>query len=409
MPGGRCTARQRATRCAACLSPRKFRTGSSAAASCCTSAPRIAWIDINRRPAIQIPCRGAPASIPANAIIESDSGRLRPLARSSTAQVCLAAWLAVSFATPAAAWGKTRLARKYRPGQQLVYQTAVQTSVSISSNPEELKLLLPPLPTSLSSRQQNTITVRSIDASGVAEVENRFDRFEFHSNLVESLPEEMREAAAATQDEFARELSGQTLTARYDRAGRLLGFGGAETALKKLDVPMQETANQILRVFLEQMGGGALYPDHALKEGEEWKLAMDAPSSESFPFTAEGENTLRFVGKTRHGKIKAAIIDIHFTHLLKPSEDSVRRDPAWLQLRARGMGLDITVSGVGKGRVLVALDDGRVLENRTTITQVLRAVMPQSDAIKARANGPLSLQIESETKLQVDEADAPRR
>lgn len=331
------------------------------------------------------------------------------LARRSALQVCLAAWLAISFVTPAAAWGKTRLMRRYRPGQQLVYQTAVQTSVSINSNPEELKLLLPPLPTSLSSRQQNTITVRSIDANGVAEVENRFDRFEFQSNLVDSLPEEMRAAAAATQEEFARGLSGQTLTARYDRAGRLLGFGGAEDALKKLDASMQEAANQILRVFLEQMGGGALYPDHALKEGEEWKLATNSPASESFPFTAEGENTLRFVGKTRHGKIKAAIIDIHFTHLLKPSEDSVRRDAAWLQLRARGMGLDISIRGEGKGRVLVAVEDGRVLQNRTTITQVLSAQMPNSDAVKAPVSGPLSLQIESETKLQVEEADAPRR
>lgn len=297
--------------------------------------------------------------------------------------------------------------RKYRLGQQLVYQTAVQTSVSINSNPEDLKHLLPPLPTSLSSRQQNTITVRSIDASGVAEVENRFDRFEFQSNLVDSLPEAMRAAAAATEEEFARELSGQTLTARYDRAGRLLGFGGAEAALEKLDASMQEAANQILRVFLEQMGGGALYPDHALKEGEEWKLATSSPASESFPFTGEGENTLRFVGKTRHGKVKAAIIDIHFTHLLKPSEYSVRSDAAWLQLRARGMGLDISIRGEGKGRVLVALDDGRVLENRTTITQVLSAQMPRSDAVKAPASGPLSLRIESETKLQVDEADAP--
>ena len=56
---------------------------------------------------------------------------------------------------------------------------------------------------------------------------------------------------------------------------------------------------QTLRLFLEQMAGGALYPDHPLKKGEEWKVSMSSPPSKGFPFRSEGENVLRFVeGKT---------------------------------------------------------------------------------------------------------------
>jgi hypothetical protein len=330
-----------------------------------------------------------------------------PQPRFSAIKACAFVGLAFCLVFPVAASGKTRLIRQFRPGQQLVYQTAVKTEVSVSSNPEGLKALLPPMPKVITARQQNTITVRSIDASGVAEVENRFDRFEFDTQLDESIPEDIRKAAESAQEEFAHQLNGQTLTARYDRAGRLLGFGGAEAALSELDPPMQEAAKQTLRVFLEQMGGGALYPDHPLKEGEEWKLSLNSPPTEAFPYTMEGENTLRFVGKTRVGKIKAAIVEIRFTNLLKPSAESVQRDAAWAHLQAQGMGLEISVRGEGQGRLLVALDDGRVLQNQSTIHQTLKAEMPNAAGIKIPVNGPLSLQIDSETTIRVDESGVP--
>lgn len=316
----------------------------------------------------------------------------------------------LSISLPLHAWGgKTRLARRYRPGQQLTYQTTTQTKIRVSSNPESLKALLPPMPTALSTRQQNTITVRSAGADGVAEVENRFDRFEFESNLTESLPEEMRESAAAAQEEFSKQLNGQRLTARYDRAGRLIGYVGAEAALELLDVPMRETAKQVLRVFLEQMGGGALYPDHPVKKGEEWKVKLDAPASGDYPFAAEGENILRFVGKTRYRGVKAAIIDLRYTNQLRPSLETLRRDSAWVQLQAMGMGLEMRVRGEGKGRVLVALDDGRILQNTTTIRQTLEAEMPKPARVNAPVASPLSLRIESETQLQVESESPARR
>jgi hypothetical protein len=245
--------------------------------------------------------------------------------------------------------------------------------------------------------------VRSVSADGVAEVENRFDRFEFESNLVPPpLPGDMREAAAAAQEEFSRQLNGQVLTVRYDRSGRLVGFSGAEAALEQLDTQFREPAKQILRVFLEQMGGGGLFPDHPVKKGEEWSLKLDAPPSAEYPFRVEGENTLRFVGKTRHRGVGAAIIDLRFKNLLRPSLDYLRRDGAFLALQAQGMGVEISISGEGEGRVLVALDDGRLLQNRTTIRQTLKAELANAAGIATTDGGPLRLQVESETVLQVE-------
>jgi hypothetical protein len=314
----------------------------------------------------------------------------------------------VGLAFPAAGLAKTRLVRKFRPGQQWVYQTSVTTEVSIRSNPENLKALLPPSPKAITTRQTNTITVRSIDASGVAVVENRFDRFEFDTQFDESLPEDIRQAAESAQAEFARQLNGQTLTARYDRAGRLLGFEGAEDALKQLDLPLQEAARQTLRVFLEQMGGGALYPDHALKDGEEWKMSLSAPATKDFPFTMEGENVLRLAGKTRFGKVKAAIVDVRFTNQLKPAAESARGDTPWAQLQAHGLNLEMSVQGEGQGRLLVALDDGRVLQNQSKICQTLKAEIPDASGSRIPVKGPLSLEIESQTTILVDEVGRPR-
>lgn len=332
------------------------------------------------------------------------------LLQSATAvfHACLLAAVVLGLSAPATALAKTRLVRKYRPGQQWVYQTTVTTEVSISSNPEGLKALLPPSPKAITTRQQNTITVRSIDASGVAVVENRFDRFEFDTRFDESLPEDIRQAAESAQAEFGRQLNGQTLTARYDRAGRLLGFEGAEEALKQLDLPLQEAAKQTLRVFLEQMGGGAIYPDHALKDGEEWKMSLSGPATKDFPFTMEGENALRFVGKTRHGKIKAAIVDVRFTNQLRPAAESASGDTPWAQLQAHGMKLEMSVHGEGHGRLLVALDDGRVLQNKSQIRQILKAEIPDGASSKLPVKGPLSLEIESQTTIQVDESGQPR-
>ena len=71
------------------------------------------------------------------------------------------------------------------------------------------------------------------------------------------------------------------------------------------------------------------------------------------------------------------------------------------------MGLDISIRGEGEGRLLVALDDGRVLQNQTTIRQTLTALMPKTSGAPTSIKGPLSLQIVSETTVHVDQSDKP--
>lgn len=325
-------------------------------------------------------------------------------------RVCLAILVALACAPAGYAWGgKTRLARRYRPGQQIVYQTTIKTHATVSSNPEGLKALLPPVPTELSTRQQNTVTVRAIGADGVAEVENRFDRFEFKSNLAEALPQDLRDAASETQEEFSKQLQGRTLTVRYDRLGRLLSTEGTEALFKELDLPMRETGRQMLQIFLEHMGGSALYPDRPVRQGEEWTQKLDAPASASSPFSVQGESTMRFVGKTRQAGVKAAIIDFRFSNLMKPSVESLRQAGPFAQLEAQGLKLEIHIEGQGEGRALVALDDGRILQNHATLRQTLRAEMPTPPALRLPVNGPLRVQVDSETKVEMESASRARR
>ncbi|MBZ5543833.1 MAG: hypothetical protein LAO07_09170 [Acidobacteriia bacterium] len=321
--------------------------------------------------------------------------------------LALGALLILASAPTAQAWGRgTNLVRKYKPGQRMVYQTSIETHAKIHSTPEGLKAFLPPLPTELRTRQQNTVTVRSVSADGVAEVENRFDRFEVQSNLPELLPDEARDSARTAQEEFGKRVSGRVLTVHYDRNGRLLGFEGADEILGDLDGPLQETARQMLRLFLEQMSGRAFYPGHRVKKGDEWKQKLDTLPTDGAPFSVEGESTMRYAGRTRYRGVKAAIIDFKFTNLLRPSMESLRAGPL-AQLEAHGMGLDMKIDGQGQGRVIVALDDGRVLQNHATLQQRMSAKLKTTAGIRLPVEGPLTLEVDSETRLELDGEGKP--
>lgn len=327
-----------------------------------------------------------------------------PASRSSAfGCVVFLAFIVATVPLAGFAWGgKTRIQRRYRVGQRMVYQTTIKSTASVHSNPEGLKDFLPPVPTEMGTRQQNTVTVRKVNADGTTQVENRFDRFEFESNLPDLLPASLGDSAVAAQEEFSERVQGQSLTVQYDRAGRLVDFEGADGLFEDLDEPLRETARQILRLFLEQMGGVGLYPDHAVKKGEEWKYDLHAQPTQDYPFFVEGTSTLRYVGRTRHVGTKAAIIDFRFTSHLRPSVDNMRQDEAWAQLEEQGMKLDIQIRGEGTGRVLVALDDGRLLQNHTTIQQTLTAETANPAAAHIPAHGPLSLRVVSRTLLQVE-------
>lgn len=320
-----------------------------------------------------------------------------------TIQALLAVLLLGTSALPVYAWGrKIKLARKYRPGQKMVYQTKIQTRASVRSNPSGLQSFLPPLPTEFSTRQQNTVTVRAVHPDGTADVENHFDVFEFHSDFAGRLPEGVRDSAERAQQEFSQRVNGQALMVHYDREGRLLGFEGGEEVFGKLDTPLREPLRQVLRLFLEQMGGNGLYPDHPVKPREEWKRTLTAQPSEEYPFHVEGESTLSYSGKAQYRGSKAAVIDFRFTNVLKPALESLRRAGPLAQLEAQGMELEIRIDGLGQGRLLMALDDGRVLQNHARIHQTLTARLKGAPGVPLPIQGPITLEVNSDTLLEMD-------
>jgi hypothetical protein len=307
--------------------------------------------------------------------------------------------------SPAYGWGgKVKLVRKYRPGQKMVYQTTIQTHASIQSDPPGLKAFLPPVPTDLKTRQQNTVTIKEVKPNGTAVIQNRFDQFEFQSNLLEVLPEKLRESAKETQEDFSQKVAGQVLTARYDSGGRLIDFEGADELVAQVEAPLREPLRQILRVFLEQMGGQALYPGHPVKRGEEWKKSLDSPPTDDYPYAIKGENTLHYAGKTKYQGVKAALVDFNFTDVMLPEVERLRRAGPLAQLNASGLDLDLHIEGQGKGRVVLALDDGRVLQNHATIHETLKARLKSSRGLPVSITRPVQLQIDSHTELAVEGA-----
>jgi hypothetical protein len=155
------------------------------------------------------------------------------------------------------------------------------------------------------------------------------------------------------------------------------------------------------------MGGRAFYPAHRVKKGEEWKQSLASPPTDGNPFAVEGESTMRYVGKIRYRGVKAAIIDFKFTNLLRPSRESLRQVGPLAQLESHGMGLDIKIDGQGQGRVIVALDDGRVLQNHATLQQTLHAKLKANAGIRLPVEGPLTLDVDSETLLELDGEGKP--
>jgi hypothetical protein len=302
------------------------------------------------------------------------------------------------FSPALRAGSKVMLVRKYHPGQSIIYATNVSTNSKIESNPPELKNFFPPLPNNLRMNQQSTVTVSQVHPDGAADVQQRFDRFEIQSELG-SLPENIRDSVMQAQQEVSQRMVGQTLTVHYDHEGRLVDFDGADTLFHDIDAPVRKPFLQMLRLFLEQMGGQSLYPDHRVKPGDEWSQSLDAQPLKSYPFQVQGKSTLHYSGTTRYKKVKAAIVDYHFENILTPAKEGLRTGGALPQLEAMGMRLDMRISGKGQGRILVALDDGRVLQNHSTLHQTLSALMRDSTT---PAEVQPRLEIQSDTQMEVE-------
>jgi hypothetical protein len=311
--------------------------------------------------------------------------------------------LLVLAGTPLAqgAGGKVLLARKYRAGQSMVYVTKVRTNSKIDSNPPELKNFFPPMPTDLRLNQQSTVTVSKVQPDGAADVQHRFDKFEIQTDPG-ALPENLRDSVTQAQQEISERMVGQTLTVHYDHEGRLVNVEGIDSLFQGIDAPVRDPLVQLMRLFMEQMGGQSVYPDHPVKVGDEWSQKLDAPPSKDYHFQVQGKSTLHYAGKMRYQGIKAAIVDYHFENALTPALEGTHTGGALPQLDAMGVRLDIQISGKGQGRILVALDDGRVLQNHYTMHQTLSALMKNKEGLVAPAELVPRLEIQSDTEMEVD-------
>ena len=302
---------------------------------------------------------------------------------------------------PLAAHGRVKLVRKYKSGQSTVYATKVSTNSKIDSNPPELKTFFPLMPTNLGLNQQTTVTVLGVHPDGAADVQQRFDKFEIKTDAGE-LPENVRDSVAQAQQEVNKQIVGQTLTVHYDHDGRLVDFDGADNLFPGISGSVREPFMQMLRLSLEQMGGESLYPDHAVKVGEEWTRNLAAEPAKNYPFRVEGKSTLHYSGKTRYQGVKAAIVDYHFENTLTPPAEGLHKGGALPQLEAMGMRLSIQITGKGHGRVLVSLKDGRVLQNHSTMHQTLSANMKGNLGFALPAEQTPRLEIQSDTEMEVD-------
>jgi hypothetical protein len=293
------------------------------------------------------------------------------------------------------------LTRRYRSGQLMVYQTEMRTEATVRTEPSGLKAFLPPLPTHLTTKQQNTVTVRAVRTDGSADLENHFDRFELESDLPERSPSELRESEADAQQNFIRQIRGQTLLVHYDRQGRLLRFEGADAILQSTDALLREPLREVLRLLLEQMGGTSLSPDHPVKLNDEWSSNFASEPTQADPWRVKGESTWRYSGKTRYGQVDAVIIDFRFTDDLTP----VLGDPhaGRVSAEARAKGLEVHVQGHGQGRLLVALDDGRILQNHANIQHSLRATLSTLPGASLPPSDPATVEIASQTALHMEE------
>jgi hypothetical protein len=315
------------------------------------------------------------------------------------------ALLTLCVPTLVRAWGgKVRLARRYQSGQKMVYASKVHTKTVIRSEPPELQDFLPPLPTNFTLRQQNTVTVKAVHSDGSADIENHFDKFDFQSDLAERAPESFRDSAVRAQQEISEHVAGQDIVTHFDRHGRLLGFEGGEGLFAQLDLAYREPLRQTLRFFLEQVGGDTLYPEQPVKPGEAWKRKFDSPASAAYPYNVEGENTLRYVGQTKVGGVKAAVVEFSFVDVVRPAPEALGKAEPLAQLASHGLGVDMRIDGQGKGRVLLALDDGRVLQNHATIHQTLSARLESSAPLPFAKSQTLKLEVQSDSEMDVEGA-----
>lgn len=337
--------------------------------------------------------------------IARDPIRFSPLARKArVAPVLVVAFIfAQASSTRAFAWGrKIVLARKYRPGQKMIYKVKTQTRLDVRASPAEVGTLLPPLPAEFSTQQEDTVIVRAVHGDGTVDLEVHFDRFDVQNKFADGLPEAARGLVRQTEQDLIQKIDGATLTAHFDREGRLLGIEGADQILQQWSAPFREPLRELLALILEQMNGNALYPGHEVALGQEWRRKFTSQPSGESPDSMESESVLRYSGKTKLGKVKAAAIDFSFTSAHTPDLAALLRDTPLAGLESKGLDLEVRVNGSGQGRALLALNDGRILQDQSTMDQTLTTRLKSLPGIKLPTPDPITFEFKTATQLEVE-------
>ena len=298
----------------------------------------------------------------------------------------------------------TVLVRKYRTGESTRYRTETRTTATVRTTPAGLEALLPPLPTQVSTRQQNTITVRAVHANGVADVEDRLNQLNLQYDLPPHTPKEIRDSSLKQQQALCQRAIGRKVVAHYDRTGHLLSVEDDHAIWGSLSAPLRYPFEQFMKLLLQQMGGSPYYPSYPVELNQEWKRSFRVNTTESSSWALEGETTYRYVGQTQYENSKVAMIDFSFTDFLAPVTTAPRsgapRGPQ-TQADTAGRGLRLEVRGQGQGRMLVALEGGAILENQANIRQMLEISAASVPGVSRPNSDPITVQLHTETTFRM--------
>jgi hypothetical protein len=299
------------------------------------------------------------------------------------------------------------LVRRYLPGRNAVYRVEVRALNTLSADPPQLKSFLPPVPSGVMFQVQDSVTTRSVASDGSAELENRFTQFRIESGAAS--PGALARTTLKEVDAFAKQLDDQAVTVHYDAQAHLLHLEGADALINSLDAAYRDPAQRLLLLLLDALNGTAFLPDRPGRVGDEWTRSLSSLFGASPDWGVDGKALFRLTGTTRFEGVRAAVIEFEFSNIVTPrlGNAGAAAGTPLLRMAASDRRLEIKIIGNGRGRVLVAKDDGRMLQNQADIHEVLSASLPRpADAAGRAANsgsaGALRVELSTDARLEVN-------
>ena len=101
------------------------------------------------------------------------------------------------------------------------------------------------------------------------------------------------------------------------------------------------------------------------------------------------------------GNVKAAVEEFNFVNVLRPDPAALAKTEMLAQLISHGLAVDMRIDGQGKGRVLLALDDGRVIESHATFHQTLSAKLANLPSILTKSHS-LAFEVQSDSQMDLE-------